>query len=70
MSGVRLTAYSCGGSHGIGLSASPCSLLIPEGNHRREAYESGSRATPHIFVIELAIEESPLSQPVERAPVS
>jgi hypothetical protein len=34
--------------------------LIPEGNHRREAYESGSRATPHIFVIELAIEESPL----------
>jgi hypothetical protein len=35
--GARLAAYSCGGSHGIGGKAAPCSLLIPEGNHHGQA---------------------------------
>ena len=38
LDGVRLAAYSCGGSRGIGTSPSPRSLLIPEGNRRAESY--------------------------------
>src|SRR5271155_4206271 len=32
--GARLSAYSCGGSRGIGLTPSPRSLSIPEGNRQ------------------------------------
>lgn len=35
MIGARLAADSCGGSHGFGKGAAPCSLLIPEGNHHK-----------------------------------
>src|SRR6516164_7880306 len=49
--GARLAAYSCGGSHGIGpmpprRRASPCSLLIPEGNHR--GYDARGKFYPSI----------------------
>src|SRR5271170_4969319 len=36
--GERLTAYSCGGSRGVGPKPAPRSLLIPEGNHRKNLY--------------------------------